>query len=152
MVRVDKAAIFSQIKGGIKKSDLSEKYQPIFDLLNTDNNDVLDSTEVTPERLNKLLELIKTQDPNFDTDGFALSLQNAGKNIIASRTRVNSDGTKTVETIYNNAFETTIYYPDGEIKMQKKDTIKRENVSSTITRHTQEVSISEKSKNKKKNY
>ena len=120
MVRVDKAAIFNQIKGGIKKSALSEKYQPIFDLLNTDNNDVLDSTEVTPERLNKLLELIKTQDPNFDTDGFALSLQNAGKNIIASRTRVNSDGTKTVETVYDDTLETTVYYPDGEIKMRKR--------------------------------
>ena len=79
MVSIDKSNIFNQIKGGIKREALPKQYQELFDILNTDGNDVLDSTEVTPERLTTIFQDIQKNNPDADIEGFRIQLQNAGQ-------------------------------------------------------------------------
>ena len=110
-----------KLKGGVKKREVDKKFHQLFDMLDSDGNKILDSNEV-----NNLTSIINVQDKDSATKeyvaDFAQSLSEASENIIDSKTTVNSDGTKTIVTLFNNnTMETVTYYPDGEIKMKRVD-------------------------------
>lgn len=132
-----------KLKGGVKKQELAKKFHLLFDMLDVDGNKILDSNEV-----NNLTSIMDFQRKDNSTKGcliamehyttsytdgkdnyikeyitdFIQSLSAASQEIIDSKTTVNSDGTKTIVTLFNNnSMETVMYYPDGEIKMKRVD-------------------------------
>ena len=113
-----------KLKGGIKKEQVDKKYHQLFDMFDSDGNKTLDSNEASS--LSVLIANINKKDTENTykkpINDFAQNLSTASENIIDSKTTVNSDGSKTIVTLYNNeTMETTTYYPDGEIKMKRID-------------------------------
>ena len=111
------------LKGGIKKEQVDKKYHLLFDMYDSDGNKTLDSNEAS--LLSSVIANSNKTDKKQDVrtiNDFAKNLSTAGENIIDSKTTVNSDGSKTIVTLYNNeTMETVTYYPDGEIKMKRID-------------------------------
>ena len=133
-----------EVKHGVRKDQLDSKYQALFDAYDTNKDGTLETEEldgifkglqsfagsdrVLDANENALVKSIFAEQVNIqnvDFQGFVKSVSDASAAILSSSEKQTPDGGKEVTTTYNDGtVETISYYPDGEYKFKKLDSIK----------------------------
>ena len=132
------------IKHGVRKEQLDNKYQALFDAYDANKDGTLEAEEldnifkglqnfagsdnVLDANENAQVKSIFAEQVNIqdvDFQGFVKSVSDASATILSSSEKQTPDGGKEVTTMYNDGtVETISYYPDGEYKFKKLDSIK----------------------------
>ncbi|MCD8377933.1 MAG: hypothetical protein LUB59_04000, partial [Candidatus Gastranaerophilales bacterium] len=129
------------IKHGVRKEQVSEKFHDLFNAYDTNQDGTLEASEL--EVLSKGLSTFAGADKTLDVNenkqitslfanqikienadfmGFVKSVSDASAEIVSSTTTPTSDGGKEITTTYNDGtVETIAYYADGEYKLKKTD-------------------------------
>ncbi len=131
------------VKHGVRRDQLDSKYQALFDAYDTNQDGTLETDEINVifGGLNKFAGVDKTLDSvenaqvtsvfaeqlnmqDVDFQGFVKSVSDASAEILSSSEKPTPDGGKEVTTTYKDGtVETISYYPDGEYKLKKLDSV-----------------------------
>ena len=131
----------NNIKHGVRKDQLGEKYQPLFDVYDVNKDGTLEDEELSNvfRSLSSFAGDDKTLDraesshagnvfatqkniEDADFMGFVKSVSDASQEIKSSTTKPTPDGGKEITTVYEDGTTETIsYYPNGEYKFKKTE-------------------------------